>query len=135
MGRARRRSLGSHGGSARAPARPLPSPLSPARPGPRAVAARAARHRARTRRSARAHGDRRRSGQYALIPRRDGPRLVPARRELLTLRRTSSLLAAAFAVLLSAPHARAFEREWHLGGGLGAAAGNGYRLGPAVNLY
>jgi hypothetical protein len=51
------------------------------------------------------------------------------------LRRTSSLLAAAFAVTLSAPHARAFEREWHLGGGLGGAAANGYPLGPAANLY
>ncbi len=51
------------------------------------------------------------------------------------MRRISSLLAAAFAVTFSAPHARAFEREWHLGGGLGAAAANGYSLGPAVNLY
>lgn len=51
------------------------------------------------------------------------------------MRRTSSLLAAAFAVTLSAPHARAFEREWHLGGGLGAAAANHYTLGPALNLY
>jgi hypothetical protein len=51
------------------------------------------------------------------------------------LRRISSLLAAAFAVTLSAANARAFEREWHLGGGLGGAAANGYPFGPAVNLY
>jgi hypothetical protein len=52
------------------------------------------------------------------------------------LRRTTfSLLAAAFAVTLSAPNARAFEREWHLGGGLGAAAASHYALGPAANLY
>jgi hypothetical protein len=42
---------------------------------------------------------------------------------------------AALAVSLAAPRARAFEREWHLGGGLGLAAANGYQLGPAANLY
>jgi hypothetical protein len=46
-----------------------------------------------------------------------------------------SSFVAALAVLLATPEARAFEREWHLGGGLGAAAANGYPLGPAANLY
>jgi len=31
--------------------------------------------------------------------------------------------------------AAAFEREWHLGGGLGGAAANHYELGPALNAY
>jgi hypothetical protein len=32
--------------------------------------------------------------------------------------------------------ARAFEREWHLGGGVGAASPSGdYDLGPAITLY
>jgi hypothetical protein len=38
-------------------------------------------------------------------------------------------------VVLAAPDARGFEREWHLGGGLGAATANAYGFGPAVNLY
>jgi hypothetical protein len=38
-------------------------------------------------------------------------------------------------VLFLGPRAGAFEREWHLGGGLGVAAANGYPLGPAANLY
>ena len=50
-------------------------------------------------------------------------------------RTTFSILAAALAVTLSAASASAFEREWHLGGGFGAAAANGYPLGPALNLY
>ena len=52
-----------------------------------------------------------------------------------TLRLARFSLLAAVAVVLSAPKAHAFEREWHLGGGLGAATANGYGLGPAVNLY
>jgi hypothetical protein len=53
------------------------------------------------------------------------------------LQRTSLTVAsAALAVsLLLEPSAHAFEREWHLGGGLGFAAANGYPLGPAANLY
>src|ERR1041384_3403225 len=31
--------------------------------------------------------------------------------------------------------ARAFEREWHLGGGVGFAAAKGLTLGPAVSAY
>ena len=46
-----------------------------------------------------------------------------------------SAVAALLACLTWGHGARAFEREWHLGGGLGAAAANGYALGPAVNLY
>jgi hypothetical protein len=38
-------------------------------------------------------------------------------------------------VLLLGRHAGAFERQWHLGGGLGAATANHYRLGPAANAY
>jgi hypothetical protein len=44
------------------------------------------------------------------------------------------LVSACFA-LLSAGRAAAFEREWHLGGGLGGAAANHYALGPALNAY
>lgn len=32
-------------------------------------------------------------------------------------------------------HAFAFERQWHLGGGLGGVIANGYSLGPAFNAY
>ena len=40
------------------------------------------------------------------------------------------------ALLSTTGPARAFERQWHLGGGLGAAAPNGgYSLGPALGLY
>jgi hypothetical protein len=46
----------------------------------------------------------------------------------------SALSAAALAWSLEGT-ARAFEREWHLGVGLGAAAATGYRVGPAVNAY
>lgn len=38
-------------------------------------------------------------------------------------------------VLLCERRAAAFERQWHLGGGLGAATANHYRLGPAANAY
>lgn len=38
-------------------------------------------------------------------------------------------------VLFCGRRAAAFEREWHLGGGLGAAAASHYQLGPAANLY
>jgi hypothetical protein len=38
-------------------------------------------------------------------------------------------------LLLTERHAAAFERQWHLGGGLGAASANHYRLGPAANAY
>ena len=38
-------------------------------------------------------------------------------------------------VSLFASHAGAFEREWHLGGGLGLAAAPGYFLGPAGGAY
>lgn len=31
--------------------------------------------------------------------------------------------------------ASAFEREWHFGAGVGIAAANGYKAGPAANLY
>ena len=39
------------------------------------------------------------------------------------------------AVMAFAPRARAFEREWHLGGGLGAAVPPLYVIGPALNAY
>jgi hypothetical protein len=52
------------------------------------------------------------------------------------IRATSfSGIAVLVACLTPAWEAHAFEREWHLGGGLGAAAANGYRLGPALNAY
>ena len=43
------------------------------------------------------------------------------------------LVALALGTL--APRAFAFEREWHLGGGLGLAAAPAYSLGPAASLY
>jgi hypothetical protein len=46
----------------------------------------------------------------------------------------SALSAAALAWSLAGT-AHAFEREWHFGVGLGAAAANGYRVAPAANLY
>jgi hypothetical protein len=49
-------------------------------------------------------------------------------------RRVLALLAV-LASLLSAERAFAFEREWHLCGGLGAAAAPGYSAGPALSLY
>ena len=42
---------------------------------------------------------------------------------------------AACSLLLSGGRASAFERQWHLGAGLGAAAANDSRLGPALNAY
>lgn len=44
------------------------------------------------------------------------------------------LFVACFVLLLGG-RASAFERQWHLGGGLGAAAANHYQLGPALNAY
>lgn len=44
-------------------------------------------------------------------------------------------MLAALASFLVAPRASAFEREWHLGGGLGLAAAPGYFLGPAGGIY
>jgi hypothetical protein len=38
-------------------------------------------------------------------------------------------------VLAVAPRAAAFEREWHVGGGLGGAVAPGYSFGPALNAY
>jgi hypothetical protein len=46
----------------------------------------------------------------------------------------SALSAALLAWFLEGT-AHAFEREWHFGIGLGAAAANGYRVGPALNAY
>jgi hypothetical protein len=46
----------------------------------------------------------------------------------------SALLAAALAWSLEGT-AHAFERQWHFGLGAGAAAANGYRVGPALNAY
>ncbi len=46
----------------------------------------------------------------------------------------SALSVAALAWSLEGT-AHAFEREWHFGVGLGAAAANGYRVGPALNAY
>ena len=42
---------------------------------------------------------------------------------------------AALLVLGAASPAQAFEREWHLGGGLGAALPPLYVIGPALNVY
>jgi len=57
----------------------------------------------------------------------------------MVLRLIRARALAAFSTLLACLSwgraASAFEREWHLGGGLGAAAANGYALGPAANLY
>lgn len=44
-------------------------------------------------------------------------------------------LLVALGALLEGGRAAAFERQWHLGGGLGAATAEHYRLGPAVNAY
>ena len=41
----------------------------------------------------------------------------------------------ALVTLLLAPRASAFERQWHVGGGLGVAAAPGYFLGPAGDIY
>lgn len=32
-------------------------------------------------------------------------------------------------------HAFAFERQWHLGGGVGGVYANGFSIGPALNAY
>jgi hypothetical protein len=42
---------------------------------------------------------------------------------------------AVVASCLVAPHAHAFEREWHLGGGVGGALVPTYPLGLAANVY
>ncbi len=46
-------------------------------------------------------------------------------------------LAALAAVVLGTSRAQAFERQWHLGGGLGIATlkGSGSAVNPAANLY
>ena len=49
-------------------------------------------------------------------------------------RRATAFSLGLVAVTL-APAAGAFEREWHLGGGLGAALAPALPLGPALNLY
>jgi len=53
----------------------------------------------------------------------------------LAFRRPWLALGALGAVLLSAAPARAFERQWHLGGGLGGAAPTDYELGPAFGIH
>jgi hypothetical protein len=46
------------------------------------------------------------------------------------------VLASSLALVFVARPARAFEREWHLGGGVGfASAASGYGLGPALGLH
>jgi hypothetical protein len=50
-------------------------------------------------------------------------------------RRLFATLASALLFLLAEP-ARAFERQWHVGGGLGAASGSGgYDVGPVLGLH
>lgn len=44
-------------------------------------------------------------------------------------------MLVALVVLGLAPRAQAFEREWHLGGGLGAALPPVYVMGVAANAY
>jgi hypothetical protein len=53
----------------------------------------------------------------------------------LALRRPWLALGPLATVLLSGPPARAFERQWHLGGGLGAAAPTDYSAGPAFGIH
>ena len=48
--------------------------------------------------------------------------------------RTLAFLVALAVSVLSSP-ALAFEREWHLGGGLGLGAAPGYSAGPALSFY
>jgi hypothetical protein len=64
------------------------------------------------------------------------PRLV-LRDLVLRLLRRSAFAAAFSLVVLAAVEtdAFAFERQWHLGGGLGGVVANGYQLGPALNAY
>ena len=46
------------------------------------------------------------------------------------------MVASSLALALRADPARGFEREWHLGGGVGlASAASGYGLGPALGLH
>jgi len=49
--------------------------------------------------------------------------------------RWACALLAALALSVVSSRAGAFEREWHLGGGLGLAAAPGHDLGPAASLY
>jgi hypothetical protein len=44
-------------------------------------------------------------------------------------------LVAALALCGAARPARAFERQWHLGGGAGVTTANGYSLAPALSAY
>lgn len=44
-------------------------------------------------------------------------------------------VALGLTLLATAGSARAFERQWHLGGGAGVARGNGLSLSPALGLY
>ena len=37
--------------------------------------------------------------------------------------------------MCTATPAHAFEKQWHLGGGLGGAVANGHSAGPALSLY
>ena len=39
------------------------------------------------------------------------------------------------ALLVAEGRAHAFEKQWHLGGGLGGTLAQGYRVGPALNAY
>ena len=56
----------------------------------------------------------------------------------LVLRPFRSAIAgfcALLALLCTERHAAAFERQWHLGAGLGGLTTHGYHLGPAINAY
>jgi hypothetical protein len=44
-------------------------------------------------------------------------------------------VALGLALLATAGSARAFERQWHLGGGAGVSGGSGLVLSPALGLY
>ena len=44
-------------------------------------------------------------------------------------------VALGLALLGAAKQARAFERQWHVGGGAGVSGGNGLSLSPALGLY
>jgi hypothetical protein len=64
------------------------------------------------------------------------PPLVLRDRVLRLLRRSAFVAAFSLPALVAVEtEASAFERQWHLGGGIGGVVASDYSLGPAVNAY
>jgi hypothetical protein len=64
------------------------------------------------------------------------PRLVLRDLVLRLLRRFAFAVSFSLPALVAVEtDAFAFERQWHLGGGLGGVVANGYQLGPALDAY